>query len=111
MWPNFLEVGCRGVQYLLSVNATEVCIFLEVEHCLHGVITCPLQMLPTSKNCYPFRFMLNIMFQRMTIISLEVNVKLFVFMILDPVYKLLEVACFAGDCHSGIAVQASDNQL
>ena len=32
-------------------------------------------------------------------------------MILDPVYKHLEVACFAGDCHSGIAGQASDNQL
>ena len=32
-------------------------------------------------------------------------------MILYPVYKHLEVACFAGDCHSGIAGQASDNQL
>ena len=31
---NFLEVGCRGVQYFLSVHATEVCIFLEVEHCV-----------------------------------------------------------------------------
>ena len=32
-------------------------------------------------------------------------------MILDPVYKHLEVECFAGDCHSGIAGQASANQL
>ena len=32
-------------------------------------------------------------------------------MILDPVYKHLEVTCFAGDCHSGIAGQASDKQL
>ena len=29
---HFLEVGRRGVQYFLSVHATEVCIFLEVEH-------------------------------------------------------------------------------